>query len=208
MQCTGAEPATRPAPPLGARFDFMNSSPGPTAHKLGANRTDPAHKSRRARNPSESRDIHEDRSTMQAKFARVEGATPHARTRPRVSFARPRGTAGPGFTPGPGLLPEHSSGPELHLARFRLFQEGARHVFVAGTFNDWNPERTPLQPSGTGEWEAALSLAPGDYEYRFVVDGRWVDDPLACRHAANPFGGVNAVLHVHRDEKGFTHASP
>src|SRR4051812_1078329 len=94
-----------------------------TSHKLGANRKETAHKSRRARNSSESCDLNEDRGTVQAKFARVEPTTQRVRTRPRVSIARPRATArtGSGAVTA-GLLPEHSSGPELHVAHLRLFK--------------------------------------------------------------------------------------
>lgn len=94
-------------------------------------------------------------------------------------------------------MPEHTAGAEFHVVHLRVFKDGARNVCVAGTFNDWKPNQAPLQRNGNGEWEIALSLKPGDYEYRFLADDQWMDDPLACRHAENPFGGVNAVLHVH-----------
>ena len=47
-----------------------------------------------------------------------------------------------------------------------------------------------------GQWAKELSLAPGRYEYRFVVDGQWVDDPAATELIPNPFGTPNAVLLV------------
>lgn len=95
------------------------------------------------------------------------------------------------------MLAEHTPGAEFHVVHLRLFKDGAQRVCVAGTFNNWTPQRMPLHRNQDGEWEITLSLAPGDYEYRFVADDEWIDDPLACQHAANPFGGVNAVLHVH-----------
>jgi hypothetical protein len=39
-------------------------------------------------------------------------------------------------------------------------------------------------------------LRSGQYEYRFVVDGRWTEDPQASQSAANPHGGFNLVLTV------------
>jgi hypothetical protein len=179
----------------------MNSTSSQPAHKLGANRKETARKSRRARNFSESCDIHEDRGTLQSKLARFETTVPRSTTIPRTSSPRRSGSTPPySGVAGARLLTEHSSGPELHIAHLRLFKEGARHVSVAGTFNDWKPQQTPLQQDGNGAWEIALSLRPGDYEYRFVVDGEWTDDPLCCHHVPNPFGGVNAVLHVHQDD--------
>ncbi len=170
-----------------------------TSRKLGPNRSDPARKSRRARTPSESCDLHEDRSTLQSKFAHIEATTSRVRTRSHVSVDRPYISARIDSSAVTAkLLPEHTSGPELRVAHLRLFKDGAQRVCVAGTFNAWKPEQTPLHQNGVGEWEVMLSLVPGDYEYRFVVDGQWMDDPLACRHAPNPYGGQNAVLHVHR----------
>ena len=99
-------------------------------------------------------------------------------------------------SPPPTLLTEHASGAEFHVVHLRVNHDTARHVFVAGTFNEWNPARAPLQRKADGAWEIALSLAPGEYEYRFVADDQWVDDPLAHRHVQNSFGGVNAVLQV------------
>jgi 1,4-alpha-glucan branching enzyme len=68
------------------------------------------------------------------------------------------------------LLPERTAGEEFHVVQLRVFKDGARKVCVAGTFNDWNPQRAPLQRNADGEWVIALSLAPGEYEYRFVAD--------------------------------------
>ena len=39
-------------------------------------------------------------------------------------------------------------------------------------------------------------MAPGTYEYCFVVDGQWMPDPLARESVPNPFGGRNSILQV------------
>ncbi len=49
---------------------------------------------------------------------------------------------------------------------------------------------------GDGKWIKRLVLPPGRYEYRFVVDGQWLDDPAAKETVPNPLRGVNAVLVV------------
>ena len=46
---------------------------------------------------------------------------------------------------------------------------------VAGSFNDWIPES--LTENSSGEWTGAFSLAPGDYLYKYIVEGEWVVDP-------------------------------
>ena len=77
-----------------------------------------------------------------------------------------------------------------------LIRPEAQEVCVAGSFNDWHPSATPMVRLKDGKWAKELSLSPGRYEYRFVVDGQWVDDPAAKEFIPNPFGGANAVLVV------------
>jgi 1,4-alpha-glucan branching enzyme len=72
----------------------------------------------------------------------------------------------------------------------------ASAVAIAGTFNDWRPEATPMVQLGEGRWLKELALPPGTYEYRLVVDGEWMSDPRGQATAPNPFGGVNSVLNV------------
>lgn len=73
---------------------------------------------------------------------------------------------------------------------------GTTSVFIAGTFNDWSPDATPLLDTGDGSWAVDITLPPGRHEYRFVVDGEWMDDPQAAETVPNDFEGMNAVLVV------------
>lgn len=86
--------------------------------------------------------------------------------------------------------------PQTNPAHFEIANADANQIFVAGTFNGWRPGATPLEKRGDGKWAVDLSLRPGCYEYRFVVDGKWQDDPAAGAHVRNPFGGTNAVMNV------------
>jgi glycosidase len=55
---------------------------------------------------------------------------------------------------------------------------GTTRVCVAGTFNGWSTNATPLERATGGEWMVTLDLEPGAYEYKFVVNGsRWMADP-------------------------------
>lgn len=72
----------------------------------------------------------------------------------------------------------------------------AQEVCIAGSFNDWHPTVTPMIRLEDGRWAKELALPPGRYEYRFVVDGKWVDDPAATELVPNVFGSANAVLEV------------
>lgn len=79
---------------------------------------------------------------------------------------------------------------------FQLYDPQARKVFIAGTFNDWNPTATPMRQQGDGKWTAVLKLKPGRYEYKFVVDGNWQADPMSWQSVRNAFDGFNSVVDV------------
>jgi 1,4-alpha-glucan branching enzyme len=78
---------------------------------------------------------------------------------------------------------------------FRINAEGARSVCVAGTFNNWDPSKTPLRRNGNA-WQTKIALPKGRHEYRFVVDGKWMIDPAAQDSAPNPYGERNSVVSV------------
>ena len=71
----------------------------------------------------------------------------------------------------------------------------AQSVLLAGSFNNWDPKRTPLRQEGNG-WKTTLWLGAGRHEYRFVVDGQWVSDPNARETISNGFGEFNSVVVV------------
>jgi len=72
----------------------------------------------------------------------------------------------------------------------------AREVLLTGDFNGWNGSPLPLAKRPDGVWTATLKLAPGEYQYRLLVDGQWRDHPEAARRVPNPFGSQNCVLTV------------
>lgn len=86
--------------------------------------------------------------------------------------------------------------PKCGQVTLELVKPDAKSVCVAGTFNQWRPEQTPLRPAGNGRWVGDLRITPGRYEYLFVVDGQWLPDPNARETVQNPFGGQNCVLTV------------
>ena len=72
-----------------------------------------------------------------------------------------------------------------------------RKVCVVGDFNGWDPgARRMSRVPKDGTYRARTSLAPGRYEYKFVVDGEWGVDADANEQLANPYGTQNSVLVV------------
>ena len=78
--------------------------------------------------------------------------------------------------------------------RLEFIRPDAKSVFVAGSFNDWNPAQTPLSRTRDGKWVGELTGISGRHEYLFVVDGQWLPDPKAPESVQNPYGGRNSVL--------------
>jgi 1,4-alpha-glucan branching enzyme len=103
----------------------------------------------------------------------------------------------------PPIQPISERFPALEEQEVELtfYAPEAKVVQLAGTFNGWHPEANPLEHTGSGEWAARLMLKSGRYEYRFVMDGIWTDDPRASQSSANPYGGLNSVLMVGLDDR-------
>ena len=80
---------------------------------------------------------------------------------------------------------------------FALDADPGQHVFVAGSFNGWDPNRRALKDkNGDGHYAATMLLAPGSYEYKFVVNSDWCMDPSAVDWTANELGTLNSVVNV------------
>lgn len=70
-------------------------------------------------------------------------------------------------------------------------------VQIAGDFNSWTPESLHLTHShGRPVWQKAIRLSPGLYQYKYLVDGRWVSDPTNKKRADDFYGGENSVINV------------
>jgi len=80
---------------------------------------------------------------------------------------------------------------------FTVRAEAGSKVFVAGSFNNWDPTAKELaDKNGDGTFTATLSLAPGSYQYKFVIDGTWCADPECNEWVQNDHGTLNSVVNV------------
>lgn len=64
---------------------------------------------------------------------------------------------------------------------FMLEAPQARQVLLAGEMTDWDKHKQAMARGADGIWRLRLDLAPGQWLYKFVVDGRWVHDPATGR---------------------------
>lgn len=69
-------------------------------------------------------------------------------------------------------------------------------LFVAGSFNGWEPE--PLKKAKDGTLRATVKAEPGDtLLFRYVTgSGEWFNDEAADEHVENEHGSTNGLVHV------------
>jgi 1,4-alpha-glucan branching enzyme len=80
---------------------------------------------------------------------------------------------------------------------FSLIAPKAREVLLVGDFTNWQakPLIMDRMKPRSRTFAAAIALPPGTYEYKFIVDGEWVEDPKADS-VLNDFGTQNSVIRI------------
>ncbi len=58
-----------------------------------------------------------------------------------------------------------------HRTQFALADKNAQKVYLVGDFNEWNEKKHLMKKEAGGVWKKTILLAPGHYEYKFLVDG-------------------------------------
>ena len=86
--------------------------------------------------------------------------------------------------------------PKTISVSFALDRPNAKRVSLCGDFNGWSPGAAPMKRHEDGRWEATVALAPGRYQYKFVVDEEWIADPAAQKNVPNQHGSLNSVVEV------------
>ena len=94
---------------------------------------------------------------------------------------------------------EEFRGPLLKNGRliFSYHDDRAVRVELAGDFNGWNPARAAMTRTSPGVWSVGLDAPPpGRYRYKFLVDGRWLEDPANGARDPDPYGGFDSVFRI------------
>jgi len=80
---------------------------------------------------------------------------------------------------------------------FKLHAPEADNVYIVGSFNNWMVDKNYLmQKTTNGIWLKNIPLPKGTYYYKFIVDGKWKEDPNNNFKESDRFGGINSVLLV------------
>jgi len=80
--------------------------------------------------------------------------------------------------------------------QFEFQSPDAGSVCVAGDFNGWDPKKHPMKADKNGIWRKTVLLPAGTYEYRFIADGTWQNDPKNLKLCRNCFGSRNNLLQI------------
>ncbi len=79
---------------------------------------------------------------------------------------------------------------------FSVFAPEAKEVYVTGDFNGWKLDGKGRMVNNNGTWSRKMNLDSGRYHYRFVIDGRWIEDFNNPKREINPFGQLNSLLEI------------
>jgi hypothetical protein len=80
----------------------------------------------------------------------------------------------------------------------------ADHVYLVGDFNKWDCRCTPLRQDRDGIWRVELDLPSGArFEFRYLVDNRWLTDNHSDGVVTNPYGAQNSVVETTLPVKGW-----
>jgi 1,4-alpha-glucan branching enzyme len=79
---------------------------------------------------------------------------------------------------------------------FKLEASGAKEAILVGEFNSWDANKHIMKRDNKGRWSKIVTLSPGRYEYKFLVDGVWQNDPSNDQVVPNSFGTLNNFLNV------------
>jgi len=92
-----------------------------------------------------------------------------------------------------------------------LEDEEVASVSLRGSFNSWG--EWPMEEQPNGIWSITVDLEPGEYQYKFYINGKWPQDmstardggpidPNAVGYINDGFGGQNAICRIKEEVIG------
>lgn len=98
------------------------------------------------------------------------------------------------------LLQEAGRGKRVAKERQIVFSLKAANdavVKIAGDFTDWKPKKLKLAKRRSGAlWQTSIKLRPGSYQYKYLVNDRWIPDPTNKKIVDNGLGTANSLITV------------
>jgi 1,4-alpha-glucan branching enzyme len=94
------------------------------------------------------------------------------------------------------VMPKTARASKTKKETFSYTDANAQTVSLVGDFTDWERSAIPMKKGKNGTWKATVTLSPGAYEYRFLVDGEWQNDQECPNRRQNGFGAENCIREV------------
>jgi 1,4-alpha-glucan branching enzyme len=79
---------------------------------------------------------------------------------------------------------------------FSLEAPMAKEVTLMADFNKWDKKVHPMKKNNNGAWSKTVIVPLGRYEYKYLVDGEWWNDPKNQEICYNQHGTMNSVITV------------
>ena len=95
------------------------------------------------------------------------------------------------------VVAKKAAAPATKAVTFTVHAEQGKAVYLAGSFNEWSTTAKKMAyKAKEGTYAATVQLAPGEYQYKFVIDGTWCADPENVNAVKNDQGTFNSVITV------------
>lgn len=102
--------------------------------------------------------------------------------------------------PGLARADDADSGVKVypHVFSYRPPDGGPHAVALAGDFNGWSHDATPMARQNNGTYTISLQMTEGVHQYKFLVDGKWTNDPQSdpSLEQFDGFGGKNSAIMI------------
>ncbi len=86
--------------------------------------------------------------------------------------------------------------PKKNEVIFSVAAPEAKEVYITGDFNNWELSDKNRMELTEGGWVKKLKLPEGKHRYRFVMDGKWTDDPANPVKEVNPYGEMDSLIEI------------
>ena len=87
--------------------------------------------------------------------------------------------------------------PALKSVTFTVHAEAGQDVRLAGSFTDWETKAKKMTfKKANGVYSATVKLAPGEYQYKFIIGDKWTTDDQNTEFVPNDKGTFNSRLVV------------
>ncbi len=86
-------------------------------------------------------------------------------------------------------------------ANFTLSDLDAKKVFLVGDFNNWDQKKHPMKKFKSNKWKREVKIPVGEYKFKYLVDGIWMNDPNAHKYVSNIYGGEDSVVVIPGSKK-------